>query len=145
MISGLGMSFTSLVAGLYMYLIAEKEELAKRHIVKDQEEDNVTLICILGYVCFSAIGFLVIPWTLIGELLPLRVRGVLSGVLVAIAYIIMFAIVKVFPFLLASLNIQIIFFGMGVVNLLAVCFVFFFLPETFGKTFAEIEKYFQKT
>ncbi|GJQ81952.1 hypothetical protein Trydic_g20417 [Trypoxylus dichotomus] len=143
--SGVGMSFTSLIAGLYMYLTVEREQLAKLHIIEDQQEDNVTLICVLGYVCFSAVGFLIIPWTLIGELLPVRVRGVLGGFLVAMAYVFMFGLVKVFPYLLESLKVQIIFFGMSVLNFVAVCFIFFFLPETFGKTFAEIEGYFKKS
>ncbi|KRT85287.1 membrane transporter [Oryctes borbonicus] len=144
MTSGIGMSVTSLIAGLYMYLTIERGQLAKLHI-KDQQEDNVALICVLGYVCFSAIGFLIIPWTLIGELLPVKVRGVLGGFLVAMAYVFMFGLVKVFPYLLQSLKVQVIFFGMSVLNFLAVCFIFFFIPETFGKTFAEIEKYFKTT
>lgn len=145
MVSGVGMSATSLIAGLYMYLTIERGQLAKLYIIKDQQEDNVALICVLGYVCFSAIGFLIIPWTLIGELLPVKVRGVLGGFLVGMAYVFMFALVKVFPYLLQSLKVQVIFFGMSVLNFIAVCFVFFFIPETFGKTFAEIEKYFKRT
>ncbi|KAI4454690.1 facilitated trehalose transporter tret1-2 -like protein [Holotrichia oblita] len=75
MTSGVGMSLTSLAAGLYIHLMANRTDGG----------DNIALICVLGYVCFSAIGFLMIPWTLVGELLPVRVRGILSGVLVAIA------------------------------------------------------------
>lgn len=134
MTSGVGMSLTSLAAGLYINFSSQRAE-----------GDNITLICVLGYVCFSAIGFLMIPWTLVGELLPVRVRGVLSGVLVAIAYVFMFGIVKVFPYVLERFRVQVIFFGISSLNLIAVLFVFVFVPETFGKTFAEIERYFSKT
>lgn len=143
--SGIGMCLCSLIAGIYMYLtVIPQDELDKLNITKGNEDDNITLICVLGYVCFSSLGYLVIPWTLIGELLPVKVRGKLGGFLVSIAYVLMFAVVKVFPFVLDYIKIQCLFCIFSVVNLCGVCFIFFFLPETLGKSFTEIEKYFKK-
>lgn len=143
-VSGIGMCLCSLIAGIYMYLtVIPSDELAKLNITKSTEDDNIPLYCILGYVCFSSLGYLVIPWTLIGDLLPVKVRGKLGGVLVSVAYIFMFGVVKVFPFLLDSVKIQCLFCILAVINLCGVCFVFVFLPETLGKTFAEIERYFR--
>lgn len=142
-ISGLGMALTSLTAGFYMYLtVVPKEELAKLNITKVQEDDNITLVCVLGYVCFGSLGYMVIPWTLVGEVLPVKVRGKLGGLLVGVAYVFMFAMVKAFPFILEEVSIQYIFYVISVINLVGVCFVFVFLPETLGKSFAEIERYF---
>lgn len=143
--SGIGMCLCSLIAGIYMYLtVIPEDELEKLNITKAKEDDNITLICVLGYVCFSSLGYLVIPWTLIGELLPVKVRGKLGGFLVSIAYLLMFAVVKIFPFVLDYIKIQCLFCIFSVVNLCGVCFIFFFLPETLGKSFTEIEKYFKK-
>lgn len=145
MVSGTGMCLCSLIAGIYMYLtVIPPDELAKLNITKVKEDDNIPLFCVLGYVCFSSLGYLVIPWTLVGELLPVKVKGKLSGVLIAAAYILMFGVVKVFPFVLESIKIQCLFYILSVINLCGVCFVFFFLPETLGKSFAEIERYFKK-
>lgn len=144
-ISGLGMCLCSLIAGIYMYLTVIPPDTFKSiNVTKGKEDDNIPLYCTLGYVCFSSLGYLVIPWTLIGDLLPVKVRGKLGGLLVSIAYIFMFAIVKVFPTLLNFLKIQCLFFILAVINLCGVCFIFFFLPETLGKSFSEIEKYFRK-
>lgn len=143
-VSGLGMSLCSLIAGIYMYLTAIPPDTFKTmNISKGQEDDNIPMYCTLGYVCFSSLGYLVIPWTMIGELLPVKVRGKLGGFLVAIAYIFMFGVVKVFPSLLNFLQMQCLFFIFAVINLCGVCFVFFFLPETLGKSFSEIEQYFR--
>lgn len=144
LMSAIGMTLSSLIAGFYMYLTVIPQELEKLHITKAQEDDNITLICVLTYVCFSSLGYMVIPWTLVGELLPVPVRGVSSGALIAVAYVLMFVMVKLFPFILEAVKIQCIFYVISVVNLCGVCFIFFFLPETLGKSFAEIEKYFLK-
>ncbi|GLV38335.1 gamma-Tubulin at 23C [Carabus blaptoides fortunei] len=42
---------------------------------------------LLLYVCFCSVGYLVIPWGLIGELLPVKVRATMGGVLIMWAYV----------------------------------------------------------
>ena len=109
--SVVGMCLCSLIAGVYMYLnTVPQNELSKLHITKVKDDDNITLYCVLGYVCFSSLGYLIVPWTLIGELLPVKVRGKLGGAMVAFAYVLMFGVVKVFPFLLETIKIQLKFF-----------------------------------
>lgn len=74
-ISGIGMSVCTLVAGLYMlYEQIKREIFSKSDEVKDKSESDIMLlVCVLGYVTFSALGYLVIPWTLIAELFPTEV------------------------------------------------------------------------
>lgn len=69
-VSGLGMGLCTLVAGLYLYYT---QSIDAGGLAEHIENDYILLVCILGYVSFSAIGFLVIPWALIGELLPTEV------------------------------------------------------------------------
>ncbi|KAJ8964230.1 hypothetical protein NQ314_005059 [Rhamnusium bicolor] len=144
-ISAIGMCVTSLIAGLYMYLtLIPKDVYDNLNITNDITNDNIPLYCVLGYVCFSSLGYLVIPWTLIGELLPVKVRGKLGGMLISVAYVLMFIVVKIFPYLLIVVSIQYLFYIMSVINLFGFAFLYFFLPETLGKTFNDIEKCFVK-
>lgn len=79
-ISGCGMGIFTMIAGLYMCFSDLKETSVFAGAgtttiapVPNQMNGKVLLICILGYVSFSALGYLVIPWTLIGEILPTEV------------------------------------------------------------------------
>jgi hypothetical protein len=85
----------------------------------------------------------VIPWTLIGELLPIKVRGIGSGFMVGVAYLLMFGVVKSFPFALNLTGTEEIFFFFSFMSLAGVVFVYKFLPETLGKPLQEIEDYFK--
>jgi len=139
-ISGIGMTVCTLVGNAYMQLKHVNE--AQTLLETDKTTDHILVVSFLGYVCFSSLGFLVIPWTLVGELFPTEVKAKLGGVIVSIAYLLMFVVVKSFPFLLDWLGIQGIFYIFGVNSFIGVIFIYIFLPETLGKSFKEIENYF---
>lgn len=148
MISGLGMAVCFLSAGLYMDWknIEEKALFSATQATEiEAPPQNITfiLVCILMSVCFSALGYMVIPWTLIGEVLPTEVKGKLGGFVVAIAYVLMFVVVKSFPFLIDYLGARGVFYLLAATSFCGVLYVYVLLPETLGKSFAEIEKYFQ--
>lgn len=104
--------------------------------------NNAVSYLIVVYICFSSIGYFVIPWTLIGEILPIKFRGKLGGAMISIAYIFMFCVVKSFPFILDTIQLKHVFYGLSLINLCSLFPIFYMLPETLGKTFSEIEKYF---
>jgi hypothetical protein len=62
--------------------------------------------------------------------------------MVGIAYVLMFGVVKSFPFALDITGVEGIFFFFSFMSLAGVAFVYIFLPETLGKTLQEIEDYF---
>lgn len=145
MTSLFGMCFCTLAAALYMDYKELEENSFFSQKVKETVSQDITfiLVCILCYVCFSALGVLMIPWTLIGELLPIRVRGKLGGAIIALAYVLMFITVKTFPAIIQAIEARGVFYLFSATSFVGAIFVFAVLPETLGKRFEEIEKSFR--
>ena len=55
-------------------------------------------LSVILYILVFGAGVGTIPWLLLGELCPSKVKGVASGLTVAVAFICIFAVVKLFPF-----------------------------------------------
>ncbi|KAK9884194.1 hypothetical protein WA026_005148 [Henosepilachna vigintioctopunctata] len=143
-LSGVGMAIFSFFAAAYISFTLFQDEKTSDALIKNYETINIAFIFMLGYVAFGSLGFLVIPWALIGELLPVKVRGVVGGCLISFAYLVMFLFLKLFPSILDSFEMQSILYALSVLNLFSVMFVYYYLPETLGRNFSEIEEYFEK-
>ncbi|XP_015116781.1 facilitated trehalose transporter Tret1-2 homolog [Diachasma alloeum] len=143
--SGLGMAFSMFFSAMLIFLTSvcgeATDDEGGEHGVGQQKW--MLLVIVLFYVCMSSLGFVVIPWSLIGELLPISFRGVGGGIMVSVAYVIMFGVVKSYPFALKTMGAQNVFFGFSVVSLIGTAVVYLFLPETLGKSLKEIEEYFE--
>lgn len=140
--SGLGMSFSMFFSAMYMYLTSSWDERSSYHQETMLGQKWILIVIILFYICMSAIGFMVIPWTLTGELLPISIKGCASGFVIAIAYVVMFGVMKAYLYILEAIGTQGIFFFFSFISILGTAFVYVFLPETLGKSFADIEQYF---
>lgn len=62
--------------------------------------------------------------------------------MVTLAYIMMFGAVKSFPYVIDWLGTQGVFYIFSTTSFLGVVYTFIYLPETLGKSFDEIERYF---
>ncbi|KAG8231748.1 hypothetical protein J437_LFUL012026 [Ladona fulva] len=99
-------------------------------------------VALLGYIGLGTIGFLTLPWAMLGEVFPSSVRGPASGATSAIAYFLSFASIKAYPGLKSAIGSHGVFFVFGVFSLLGTMFVAAWLPETHGRTLSGIEKDF---
>ncbi|KAK6644733.1 hypothetical protein RUM43_001002 [Polyplax serrata] len=137
-VSGAGMTICMAVLATYLYF---------KNTGKISEETIHTLgwipaTSLLLYIVTSTIGFLTLPWAMIGEVFPPEVRGFAAGLTTCMAYIFNFIVVKVYPDMVDAMTEYGVFFFYGSFSLLGTIFVIAFLPETQGKTLAEIEEYF---
>lgn len=111
----------------------------------------VPLAGVVAFVCSGSAGVLVVPWTLVGELLPVVAgRAVAGALLVSYAHVLMFAALKAFPYA-AALNVTggrggdsmaAVFAAFAVVSLASAAYAHACLPETLGRRFNEIQAYF---
>lgn len=104
----------------------------------------ITTTFLLAYIITSTFGFLTIPFTMLPEMFPQRVRGMTAGITVCVAYFMSFIVIKSYPAMLNWMGNGMIFLFYGVVSLLGTLFVHQLLPETKGKTLQEIENLFKK-
>ncbi|XP_058806691.1 facilitated trehalose transporter Tret1-like isoform X2 [Phymastichus coffea] len=102
----------------------------------------IPVICIMGYTVHCTLGFLVIPWVMIGEIYPVQVRGIVGGLTTMCAHSFIFSVVKTYPMLAEAITQQGTFILYGWISLLGTIYFYLCLPETKNKTLQEIEDYF---
>lgn len=101
-------------------------------------------LCILIYVAMNTIGFMTLPGILLGELYPVKFRGFGGGLTFTLFNSLLFIAAKVFPFFKNTINMSGIFWIFGISSVICSVFLYVMLPETKGKTLAEIEDYFKQ-
>ncbi|XP_011149996.1 facilitated trehalose transporter Tret1 isoform X2 [Harpegnathos saltator] len=137
MVSSIGCGLSMVGLGSYMWL-------------KDYWTTNalplvatwIPVACIFSYTVACTLGFLVIPWIMIGEVYPVQVRGIIGGLTTMTAHSFVFMVVKTYPFLASSLTRHGTFILYGCISLLGTIYFYICLPETKGRTLQEIEDYF---
>lgn len=135
-VSGFGMAVSMGVAGCYEYLYSSID-------VAERPAPWVPQLCIVANVCASMLGMLQLPWVMIGELFPTSVRGIMGGIVSSLAYLFIFAIVKVYPTFISAFDLYIMMWIFAGVSLAVIAYVLAFLPETQGKTLLQIEMQFE--
>lgn len=99
----------------------------------------LTIASLTIFIIGVSIGFDSIPYIMVAELIPLRVRGLLGGLLSAFHWL--FAVVVAGLYLLsAGFDGATTWWTFAFVNAISVAFVAFFLPETKGKKLEAIEE-----
>lgn len=134
-VSALGTALASLT--LAGYMIARKEG--------SSVDAYVLAICLLFYVGANTMGLLTLPGLMVGELMPLRARGIGGGCIFFVFNLLLFFVTKCFPWLNAAVGITGVFAIFGVSALLEAIFIYLALPETKDCTLQEIEDYFQQS
>lgn len=135
--SSCGMALSVLVLGLYI----------KYYEINPDKTKILTLlplICIVLNVFFSMMGMLPIPWVLVGEMFPLRVRPIMAGIVICMAQIFIFVCVKLYNTMVTYMGFSGTIFSYFAASACAMLYSKYILPETKGKTLDEIENLFKK-
>lgn len=99
----------------------------------------ITLGGMFLYIASFAASFGPIVWVMLPEIFPLQVRGSAVGVSSLSNWVANFIVALAFPILIAALGETPVFWGLGIICILSMAFVYFFVPETMGRSLERIE------
>lgn len=102
------------------------------------------IMCLFVFYACSTLGYLIVPWVMIGEVFPRQIRGMIGGISTCVGHFTIFIVLQTYPLFQDLFTKPGTFAVYGVVSLLSTFFFYFFCPETKGKTLQEIEESFGK-
>ncbi|XP_013176543.1 PREDICTED: facilitated trehalose transporter Tret1-like isoform X2 [Papilio xuthus] len=131
-ISSVSMILTLVALGSYYYL---------QNVGVDVKPYGwLPLACLIIYVLGFSIGFGPIPWLMLGEILPSKIRGNAASLATGFNWTCAFIVTKTFPNIIEAIYMHGTVWLFSVICLIGLFFVIFFVPETRGKSLEEIEK-----
>ncbi|MGB3588708.1 MAG: sugar porter family MFS transporter [Tunicatimonas sp.] len=101
------------------------------------------LFSILGYIASFAATHAAVMWVLVSEIFPNKYRGSAMSVALFMHWSATYLVTQTFPWMLANKGGAFSFGIFAVVAALSLVFVWFFVPETKGKSLEQIEKELQ--
>ncbi|XP_054736627.1 facilitated trehalose transporter Tret1-2 homolog [Anastrepha obliqua] len=101
------------------------------------------VIAIIAFIVLSTFGLYTLPFFMISELFPQKVRGAASGLTVAVGMCFAFICIKTYPSLRGAWGNEYCFVSYGIMAFLAAIYVYTVLPETRGRTLLAIEDQFR--
>ncbi len=108
------------------------------------------VVLMLLYVAFFGFSWGPVVWVLLAEIFPNKIRGKVMAIAVAAQWISNYLVSWTFPmmdkntYLLEKFHHGFAYWIYGVMSLLAMYFVWKYVPETKGKTLEEMEKLWEK-
>lgn len=131
-VSSLFMTLTLITLSVYFYLSHINYDLTGYGLVP--------LVSFVIYVLAFSMGFGPIPWLMMGEILPAKIRGPAASVATAFNWSCTFFVTKIFSDLNVLIGIYATFGVFAKVCFISMFFTYFFVPETRGRTLEDIEK-----
>lgn len=127
-------SFALATLGAFLWFWSLKEEPLPESM------GWIPLACLLVFTLAFGSGVGTTSWTLVAELLPSQVRNVGAGIINTSFSLFLFLVGLTFPFMVELMTIGGVFIVYSGCSLMGALFVVTCLPETRGRTFAEIQR-----
>lgn len=97
------------------------------------------LASVMIYLLGFSLGFGPIPWLMMGEILPAKIRGAAASLCTAFNWLCTFTVTKTFQNIIDGIGPYGTFWLFGSICFVGFFFVVFFVPETRGKSLEQIE------
>ncbi|XP_075903182.1 solute carrier family 2, facilitated glucose transporter member 8 [Nelusetta ayraudi] len=141
-ISGVAMALSTTAFGIYFYMTAHHNPAS------GEPQTNLAWLALAStgvFITGFALGWGPIPWLVMSEIFPVKVRGFASAVCVLTNWSMAFLITKTFQNMMVSLTSAGTFWLFSFMCFINVVFTMIFVPETKGKTLEQIEATFRGT
>lgn len=102
--------------------------------------DFLPLTSIILFMVFFSLGFGPIGWMLMSELFSPEIKGIASGIAVLANWVFAFLVTFSFPLMTSNLGEHVTFYIFSCIMACGTVFVYFVVPETRGKSLAEIQQ-----
>ncbi len=112
--------------------------------IRFEHAQTLLLVSILLFIAAFAMAMGPIPWIVISEIFPTKVRGKAMSVAIFILWFSDFLVSQTFPVLVGHFGIAATFFFYAGCSAVGLIFVFALVPETKGKSLEEIEHGWRK-
>ena len=149
LIGGFGMCVCNTGLGLYYDLKKNTNSTSEAKGLESVQHsiplEHITWLAIgsaILFIVLFSLGWGPLPWLLMSEIFPPRAKGLASGICTFINWLFVFLVTKNFPSMIDAFTEQGTFWFFAGFCLLSFIFVYFYVPETKGKTLEEIEHYF---
>ena len=157
-LSGIGMVIGSTLLGLHFYLTrpslcsSSSNGTLSEMLQDDAVFENclnsqyapLAITSIIIFIVAYSIGWAPVPWVLLSELIPNKVRGVASGMATIVNWVSLALVVGVYLEYGELVQEWFVWWSFSVLNSVAVVFVLIFVRETKGKTLEDIEEYYRE-
>lgn len=147
-ISGAAMAISTTAFGVYFYLMSTFPKTTSLSDVGEEPHADLAWLALASMAVFItgfALGWGPIPWLVMSEIFPVKVRGVASAVCVLTNWSMAFLITKTFQDMMNLMTSAGTFWLFASMCILNVIFTMAFIPETKGKTLEQIEATFRGT
>ncbi|XP_029019216.1 solute carrier family 2, facilitated glucose transporter member 8 [Betta splendens] len=150
-ISGVAMALSTTAFGVYFYLITEMQSGRVLSVMLEPRSTAggelawLALTSMAVFIAGFALGWGPIPWLVMSEIFPVKVRGFASAVCVLTNWGMAFVVTKTFQDMMGALTSAGTFWLFASMCTLSIVFTMIFLPETKGKTLEQIEATFRGT
>ncbi|XP_053852458.1 solute carrier family 2, facilitated glucose transporter member 6 [Vidua macroura] len=147
------MLVSNLTMGLYIHFVPASHNgtVANTTLVSSanlpaEPTNYITLIPLLGTMFFImgyAMGWGPITWLLMSEILPLKARGVASGLCVVVSWLTAFTLTQFFLPVVNAFGLDVPFLFFAVISAGNILFTGCCVPETKGRSLEQIEAFFR--
>ena len=103
----------------------------------------MSLVSVTVYIMGNAIGLGTVPWLIMSEVFPVRVRGFATSAATLLNWTCAFTITKTYYYLVESIGNYWTFWLFGIIAFSGIFFVIFIVVETKGKSLEQIEMEFE--